>query len=189
MNTIDENKFGVKTHIKNPKTNRLIRIGGRIYNDLVKNNLLNTVEQNRVIYEGLDKAEIDRVGVTVMKYENKINPPSNNKYFAKRNNKIFERKKTISRIDLTNDIQRRSLDLYLKHKHLFSDDMSTDEISSILNTLLHKDLAGLSTEIKVEKKFILGDIPQSGSDVDSDYEADSDDNDSDYEADSEENEK
>ena len=154
---------GVKTHIKNPKTNRMIKIGGRVYNDLVRTNLLNIKEEdthNKIVYEGETKEEIKVVGDKIKDYETKLNPPSNNKYYVKKDNKIRERKKTISRVELTNDIQRRCLDLYIKYKHLFTKDMDKVEVQRILNDLLHKDLAGLDTSIKKKKKYVLGNIPK-----------------------------
>ena len=167
-----------KTHIKNPETNRLIRIGGRTYNDLVRNNLLkinkNEVD-NKVVFEGETKEELDTVGGTIKEYETKLNPPSKNKYYAQRGNKIVERKKTISRVELTNDIQRRCLDLYLKHKHLFTNEMKKEEIQSVLNQLLHKDLAGMDTSVKKKTKYVVGKTPKSNfyqiteTDLDTDF--------------------
>ena len=153
---------GVKTHIKNPNTNRMIRIGGRTYNDLVRNNLLNIKEENKhnkVVYEGASKEEVDAVGDRVKEYETILNPPSENKYYVRKGDKVRERKKTMSRLELTNDIQRRCLDLYIKHKHLFTKDMKKEEVQRVLNDLLHKDLAGLDTSIKKKRKFVLGKVP------------------------------
>ena len=153
-----------RTHILNPKTNRMIRIGGRIYNEMVKNNLLSLSkedETNKVVYTGESKEELYTVGNTVKKYENQMNPPAKGKYFAQRGNKIRERKRTMSRIELTNKVQERCLDLYLENKHLFTPDMDKEKVQHILNDLLHKDLAGIPTKIKKKKKYIVSEVPKS----------------------------
>ena len=167
------------SHIKNPATNRYIKIGGRVYREMVRNNLLgldSSEGKNKVVFEGESREEIAAIGDTVKKYEEKINPSSNNKYYAKRNNKVFERKRSIGRVELTNDIQKRCLKLYLENKDLFNTEMSKDRIEGILNDLLHRDLAGLDTTIKKTKKYVVGAIPtpieEYDSDSDSDYEED-----------------
>jgi len=162
MNTeIKLNKIAENDKIYNPKTKRYIKIGGRAYVNMVKNNALNMEldNTNKVVYEGETKEEVDRVGDTIKLYENKINPPPPGKYYVQRGNKIIERKKTQTRLELTNDIQKRCLKLYLENKNLFTDDMDKKAVEKILNDLLHKDLMGISTKIKKKSKYKVGKAP------------------------------
>ena len=169
-------KLNSRTHVVNPQTGRIILIGGRKYNDLVKAKLLDLPKEeveNKVVYETNTTEEMKLVAPLVKELKTPEEEPSiePQKYLAQRNNKMYERKKTTSRLDLTNKVQKRTLELYFENKDLFDDDMPPEEIQEVLNFLLHKDMAGIKHKVVKRKKYFVAPI-ESESDFDSDSDSD-----------------
>lgn len=166
-------KLDSRTHVVNPETGRIILIGGRKYNSLVKNKLLKIPEdkvENKVIYETDTTEEMKLVAPLVKEIKPVEEAVAPIKYLAQRNNKMYERKKTTTRLDLTNKVQKRTLELYFENKDLFDDDMEQEEIQEILNYLLHKDMAGVKHKVVKRRKYFVAPIEESDddSDIDSD---------------------
>lgn len=136
--------------IRNPNTGRFIKVGGRIFNELVNKKILNLdiKDKGKVLYYGDTKEE-------VLKVKNKLNIQEDDKHVVKtRNNKIITQRRTVSRDELTKKTREVAIQVYRENSHLFNDSMSSAEISDLLKTLISKKMIDDSADVKLKESLV-----------------------------------
>ena len=153
--------------IVNPATKRKVKVGSQFYKALVRKNLLkldDEMDRNRVVHTA-SEAELDTLADTLKRVHAEINPAPPGKYYVRKNGAIRERKKTVSRLQLVDDITRRCVALFFKHKRTFAKDMTEGDMAAVMHDLIHRDLVGFGSELRTTARYVLQRPPKSNFDV------------------------
>jgi hypothetical protein len=163
MNKKNKSNSDITDFVVNPITGKLIKIGSRIYNQLMKDNILKldpSTRKKTVVYDGDGDNELKKK----LKVGDNLN-------LVRRNGKIVENRRKITTMENIQHITKKSAEIVKEHINDFTDDMDDEQIYKKVKHLLSQKIIG---DVELPKKrFELLDPLDSGpiynlSDSDSD---------------------
>jgi len=165
MSKNTKNNSDITDFVVNPLTGKLIKIGSRIYSQLMKDNILQLDHNTRkktVVFDGDGDDE----------FKKKLKV-GDNLTLIRRNGKIVENRRKITTMENIQHITKKSAEIVKEHLNDFTDDMDDDQIYKKVKSLLSQKIIG---DIKPQpKQFIVKEPVDdqlvynlSGSDSDSD---------------------
>jgi len=147
METKNKSNSDISDFVINPLTGRLIKIGSRMYNQLMKDNILKlnpTTRKKTLVFDG--------TGDNEFKKKLKV---GDNLSLVRRNGKIVENRRKITTMENIQHITKKSAEIVKEHLNEFTDNMDDEEVYMKVKQLLSQKIIG-----DVEKptpKFILKD--------------------------------
>jgi hypothetical protein len=173
----------IDNHIINPHTGRKVKVGSRVFNQLLAKQVLklDNTDTNCIIYEGDNPSQI----------KNNLKNITDDKHTTRViNGKVFKQKRQTNRQELSRHIQDISLIVYQENKHLFDDpNMPQSKIQSLLQNLINQKLVDNASfpttlsendkKIKSSFEYIVDNIPDEDEDDGDEDDEDDDDEDED----------
>ena len=147
MATKTKSNSDISDFVINPLTGRLIKIGSRMYNQLMKDNILKlnpSTRKKTMVYDGDGDNEFKKK----LKVGENLN-------LIRRNGKIVENRRKITTMENIQHITKKSAEIVKEHLNEFTDNMNDDEVYMKVKQLLSQKIIG-----DVEKptpKFSLKD--------------------------------
>ena len=120
-------------YIISPLSKRPIRVGGKRYQQLVSDNILQKQPESRkqsIVYEGMNANAI----VKNMKLEKDTN------IRAKQDKQIIKYRRRIKRNELVDNTLNKTMEVVIQNRELFNNDQSDEEIDTILKQLIHQNM-------------------------------------------------
>jgi hypothetical protein len=121
-------------YVINPRTGNPIKIGSKLYKQLLKDNILQldfNTRKNPVVFNGTGDKE----------FKTKFNP-SKNMNLIYRNGKLVENRRKTTTVENINHITIKSAEVIKEHLNEFTDDMDDDEIYKKVKMLLSQKIIG-----------------------------------------------
>jgi hypothetical protein len=122
----------ISNMVKNPLTGRMINTTGKTFKQLLNKNILQLPQSDtsKVIFVGENPDN-------AMKIKNSLDVCEDKNHLLKtRGNKVCKARRVVSRDELQKKVQQVSIEVYKENKHLFNDNMDSQQISTILETLI-----------------------------------------------------
>lgn len=144
INTKDETKSTsgdsieiVNNFIKNPVTGRAIKVGGRIFNQLVSKNILKLPENDltKVIYVGNNPE-------TALAVKKSLNLSDGKHSLKVRGNNIVQERRRVTKAEIQKKMQDVTLKIYHENASLFTDDMNVEQVGHLLQNLINEKIVG-----------------------------------------------
>ena len=147
-------------YVENPKTGRWIKVGGKLYNSLLAQKILNIESTgHQVLYEGDNAHEVKKgMGKAICDDKHSIKIVNGNK--------IIKEARKINRDEIYTLTAEKAIEVFKQNRHKFKDDMSPKEIAVILKNLIQQRMVFNVTEIKKNKKqnqYVLREMPDESS--------------------------
>jgi hypothetical protein len=120
--------------VVNPVTGKLIKIGSRNYNQLLKDNILNldpSTRKKTVVFDGDGDDEFKKK----LKVGENLN-------LVRRNGKIVENRRKITTMENIQHITKKSAEIVKEHINDFTDDMDDEQIYKKVKQLLSQKIIG-----------------------------------------------
>jgi hypothetical protein len=158
-------------YIINPTTKRKLKVGSVTYNKLIKANVLkiDPNELGRVLYCGESKEE-------AIQAKNKIPVKEPMKSYV-RGKKVYQTARKLKQNEMNSKIKEVTLKVYELNKDKFNENMSIDEIQTLIKRLVDETLISEDSKdipIKRELEFL---VEHAESDDEADEDEDQGDND------------
>jgi len=121
-------------YVINPRTGKPLKIGSKLYKQLLKDNILQldfNTRKNPVVFNGVGDKE----------FKAKFNP-SKNMNLIYRNGQLVENRRKTTTIENINHITLKSAEVIKEHLNEFTDDMDDDEIYKKVKMLLSQKIIG-----------------------------------------------
>lgn len=159
----------------NPLTNRKIKVGSDLYRKLVKAKVLGVHpdEIGRVLYKA-DSLEDAKQAIPKLPIVSDSLKPM----IYKRNNKVVTKARKLKQTELNKQIQDVTLAVYEANKDKFNNQMSIDEIQTLIKKLVNEKLISEKNEdINIRRKieYLVETQEEAEDDDDSFFEDDEDD--------------
>ena len=145
----------VNNTVVNPITGRNIKIGGRVFNQLVSKNILKLPDndETKVIFIGDDPN-------TALKVKHSLNITDDKHTLKVKDNKIVQERRRVTKEELQKRMQDVTLAVYRENASLFNDSMSIPQVSDLLQNLINERMINNDSNDKLVKegKYILENI-------------------------------
>jgi hypothetical protein len=140
----------MSNHILNPKTQRLIKIGGKVYQKLVAEGILEKVSQEHELFESETKEEA-LVAKKILTKQNK--DPTRSVKLARNGKTVIKAKKRMTHQQISQNMGKASTNVIKKigmGKILIPDEIRGDDIEEFIQSEILKELMNLKVHVEPE---------------------------------------
>jgi hypothetical protein len=133
----------MSNHILNPKTQRLIKIGGKVYQKLVAEGILEKVSQEHELFESETKEEA-LVAKKILTKQNK--DPTRSVKLARNGKTVIKAKKRMTHQQISQNMGKASTNVIKKigmGKIIIPDEIRGDDIEEFIQSEILKELMNL----------------------------------------------
>ena len=128
-------------YIISPLSKRPIKVGGKRYQQLVSDNILQKPPESRkksIVYEGENATEVVK----------NLTREKDTDIRAKQGKKIIKYRRRIKRTELIDNTLNKTMQVVIQNRELFNNEQSDEEIDAILKQLIHQNMVENSTQQK-----------------------------------------